>query len=138
MILPPSATERRNKLVGVRVTPSMYEMLNEQAKETGISVSQYIYKILVSFFIENNTRARVKYERDLLTDYYITFIKNTTALSVIERLHAEKQRLSKDFNMSKAREIFAKCAVVRDFSEFKNYIDKNDTKLNYLGSICDR
>lgn len=138
MILPPSATERRNKLVGVRVTPSMYEMINEQAEKTSIPVSQYIYKILVSFFIENNTRARIKYERDLLTDYYITFIKNTTSLSVVERLNTEKKRLSKDFNISKAREIFAKCAVIRDFSEFKSYIDKNDTKINQYGSICDR
>ncbi len=138
MILPPSATERRNKLVGVRVTPSMYEIINEQSVRTGISVSQYIYKILISFLVENNERAKEKYKRNLINDYYLTYLKNITSLAEVERLNNNKERLSKDFKIVEAREIFSRCAIIRDFTEFKSYIDKNDTKINQYGSICDR
>lgn len=138
MILPPIQTENRSKLVGVRVTPSMYEMLNEQSEVTGIPVSQYIYKILISFLVENNERAKEKYKKNLLDDYYLRYIKNISSLAEVERLSKNKERLSKDFRIVEAREIFARCAIIRDFSEFKSYIDKNDTKINQYGSICDR
>lgn len=91
-------------------------------------VSQFIYRVLIAYFLENSVEARKKYKSELIRMEFKTFVKPVEDFADFIELHALHNFSSAEYDKDELIRVFIRAIITKDFSEwekrFNNLIEK--------------
>lgn len=105
--------------MGVRVPQTLYEIITTESDKLNMSVSQFIYRVLLAYFLENSAAAREEYKSELIRTEFKTFAKPVEDFADFIELHALHNFSSVAYDKDELIRVFIRAIITKDFTEWE-------------------